>query len=83
MKKRVTQLRTDAPAKAFLAQDLSNLDCARFKPIQFEFEKKEDQINMRIPKRLLATVKARAKTRGIPYTRFIRETLEQAVFTSK
>jgi predicted DNA binding CopG/RHH family protein len=32
-----------------------------------------EQINMRVPKPLLAAVKARAKARGIPYTRFIRE----------
>jgi predicted DNA binding CopG/RHH family protein len=38
---------------------------------------------MRVPKQLLEEVKARAKARGIPYTRFIRETLEQAMATSK
>jgi predicted DNA binding CopG/RHH family protein len=38
---------------------------------------------MRLPKQLLEEVKARAKARGIPYTRFIRETLERAVVTSK
>jgi predicted DNA binding CopG/RHH family protein len=83
MKKRVPRLKTDQQAEAFLAQDLSNLDYSRFKPIQFEFEKKEDQINMRMPRRLLTAVKARAKARGIPYTRFIRETLEQAIIASK
>jgi predicted DNA binding CopG/RHH family protein len=83
MKKRVPKLKTDEQVEAFLAQDLSNLDYSQFKSIQFEFEKKEDQINMRIPKRLLTAVKARAKARGIPYTRFIRETLEQAITASK
>jgi predicted DNA binding CopG/RHH family protein len=34
---------------------------------------------MRLPEPLLAVVKARAKARGIPYRRFIREALEQAV----
>ena len=34
---------------------------------------------MHLPKPLLAAVKARAKARGIPYQRFIREALEQAV----
>ena len=34
---------------------------------------------MRVPRRLLDAVKARAKERGIPYTRLIRETLEQAM----
>jgi predicted DNA binding CopG/RHH family protein len=38
---------------------------------------------MRVPKSLLAAVNARAKARGIPYTRFIRETREQAVAAPK
>jgi len=79
----VPRLRSDKEAEAFLAQDLSNLDFSQFKPARFEFEKKEEQINMRVPKPLLAAVKARAKARGIPYTRFIRETLEQAVTATK
>ncbi len=83
MKKKVPPLRTDEQAEAFLAQDLSKLDFSQFKPARFEFEKKEEQINMRMPKPLLAAVKARAKARGIPYTRFIRETLEQAVTATK
>ena len=83
MNKKVPRLRTDEQAEAFLAQDLSNLDFSQFKPARFEFEKKDEQINMRVPKPLLAAVKARAKARGIPYTRFIRETLEQAVAASK
>jgi predicted DNA binding CopG/RHH family protein len=83
MKKKVPPLKTDREAEAFLAQDLSNLDFSQFKPVRFEFEKKEEQINMRMPKPLLAAVKARAKARGIPYTRFIRETLEQAVTATK
>ncbi len=83
MRRKVPRLRTDKQAEAFLAQDLSNLDFSQFKPAHFEFEKKEEQINMRVPKPLLAAVKARAKARGIPYTRFIRETLEQAVAASK
>lgn len=83
MRKKVPPLRTDEQAEAFLAQDLSKLDFSQFKPARFEFEKKEEQINMRMPKPLLAAVKARAKARGIPYTRFIRETLEQAVTATK
>lgn len=79
MKKNVPTLKTDKQAEEFLTQDLSGLDFSQFKPVQFEFEKKDEQINMRVPKPLLAAVKARAKERGIPYTRFIRETLERAV----
>lgn len=79
MKKKVPWLKTDKQAESFLAEDLSGLDFSQFKPAKFEFEKKDEQINMRIPKLLLAAVKARAKARGIPYTRFIRETLERTI----
>jgi predicted DNA binding CopG/RHH family protein len=34
---------------------------------------------MRMPKPLLDAVKERAKRRGIPYTRFIREVLEREI----
>ena len=83
MKKKVPRLKTDKAAEAFLAQDLSGLDFSQFKPAQFEFEKKDEQINMRLPRPLLVALKARAKARGIPYTRFIRETLERAVTVPK
>lgn len=79
MKKKVPRLKTDKQAEAFLAKDLSTLEFSQFKPARFEFEKKDGQINMRVPKPLLEAVKARAKARGIPYTRFIRETLERAM----
>jgi predicted DNA binding CopG/RHH family protein len=82
MKKKVSRLKTDEEAEAFLAQDLSKLDFSQFKMVRFEFEKKDKQINMRVPRPLLAAVKAHAKARGIPYTRFILETLEQAVMSA-
>jgi predicted DNA binding CopG/RHH family protein len=83
MKKRVPRLKTNKEAEAFLAQDLSDLDFSQFKPALFEFEKKDEQINLRVPRPLLAALKARAKARGIPYTRLIRETLERALTTTK
>ena len=77
--KHVPKLKTDADAEAFLEKDLSGLDFSQFKPARFEFQAKDAQINMRLPSKLLAAVKASAKRSGIPYQRFIRETLEQAV----
>jgi predicted DNA binding CopG/RHH family protein len=79
MKKSVPNLKTDEQAEEFLAQDLSELDFAQFLPVRFEFEKKDEQINMRVPQSLLNAVRKRARERGIPYTRYIRETLERAV----
>lgn len=77
--KHVPKLKTDAEAEAFLEKDLSGLDFSQFKPARFEFQAKDAQINMRLPSKLLAAIKASAKSSGIPYQRFIRETLEQAV----
>jgi predicted DNA binding CopG/RHH family protein len=77
----VPRLKTDKQAEHLLAQDLSDLDFSQFKPLRFEFEKKEAQINMRVPKPLLDAVKAKAKARGIPYTRLIREALERSLTT--
>lgn len=70
---------TDAEAEAFLAQDLSDLDFSAFKPVQFEFQAKAAQLNMRVPKSLLDAVKERARASGIPYTRYIRQLMELAV----
>ena len=82
-KEKIPRLKSDAQAETFLARNLSNLDFSQFKPAHFEFEKKDEQINMRVPRPLLEAVKARAKARGVPYTRFIREALEQAIAASK
>ena len=76
---RVPRMTTDEEAEAFLMQDLSELDFSQFKPMHFEFEKKEAQVNMRVPQSLLDSVKDRAKARGIPYTRYIRMLMEQDV----
>lgn len=83
MKRKVPRMTTDEEAEAFLAQDLSDLDFSQFKTINFEFEKKTAQINMRVPKTLLDAVKEHAKARGIPYTRFVREAMELALIQSK
>lgn len=79
MARKVPDLRTDEEAEAFLMQDLSDLDFKQFKPLRFEFEKKEAQVNMRVPQLLLDAVKDRAKARGIPYTRYIRMLMEQDI----
>jgi predicted DNA binding CopG/RHH family protein len=79
MQRRVPRLTTDEEAEAFLAQDLSDLDFSQFKPARFEFEKKSERINMRVPKPLLDALEARASHCGIPYTRLIREIIEREI----
>ena len=78
-KKKVPRLMTDQAAEQFLDQDLSDLDYSQFRRVHFEFAKKDKQINMRLPASLLAALKAKARERGIPYTRLIREALERAI----
>ena len=77
--RKLPRIRTDEEAEAFLMQDLSDLDFSQFKPHHFEFEKKEAQVNMRVPQPLLDAVKDRAKARGIPYTRYIRMLMERDI----
>jgi predicted DNA binding CopG/RHH family protein/uncharacterized DUF497 family protein len=80
MKKPIPDLKTDDDAADFVeTADLTEYDLSGFKPARFEFQPKASQLNMRLPTSLLDAVRARAADRGIPYTRYVRETLEHAV----
>jgi predicted DNA binding CopG/RHH family protein len=80
MKKKIPPFKSDAAAERFVQNaDLTQYDVSGFKPVQFEFQRKTAQLNMRVPKPMLDAVKKRARARGIPYTRFIREAVEQAL----
>jgi len=75
--KQVPKFHTDADAEMFLEQDLSDLDFKQFKPMHFEIAKKEASLNMRLPVFLLDAVRAKAKAKGIPYSRYVRMILEE------
>jgi predicted DNA binding CopG/RHH family protein len=78
--KRFPKFKSDSEAVAFVGTaDLTQYDFSGFRPMQFELEKKAAQVNLRMPESLLAAVKTRAQSRGIPYQRFIREALEKAL----
>lgn len=78
--KQMPVLHSDEEAEDFVeTADLSEYDLSGFKPVQFEFEKKSAQLNMRLPEALLSAIKAKARERGIPYTRLIREALEKTI----
>ena len=80
MKKTIPRFASDEEAERFVAEaNLAEYDLSEFRRVTFEFESKDAQINMRVPRPLLEAVKARAKARGVPYTRFIRELMERAV----
>jgi predicted DNA binding CopG/RHH family protein len=70
-------VRSDAAAERFVATaDLSQYDLSGFKPLRFEIEPKSAALNMRLPAALLDAVKVKAKSKGIPYTRYVRMLLE-------
>jgi len=80
MKKKLPRLKSDRAAEEFVAKaDLSEYDLSDFRRVRFEFQPKAERINMRIPAPLLKAVKRAAARRGIPYQRFIRNVLEQAL----
>ncbi len=77
-------LKTDEEAEEFVATaDLSEYDFSNFKAVQFEFEKKSARVNMRLPEALIKTVKERARKRGVPYQRYIREMIELGLSASE
>lgn len=80
MIKPLPTLTTDADAEAFVeTADLSEFDLSAMTPTRFEFAAKAARVNMRLPSALLEAVKAKARSQGVPYQRFIRQTLVQAV----
>ena len=72
--------RTDEEAERFVDEaDLSEYDFSGFAKMRFEFKPKTATVSMRMPQELLIALKARAKKEGVPYQRFIRQTLERAL----
>lgn len=75
---------SDAAAEAFVeSADLTQFDLSGAEPVHYEFKAKAATISMRVSQELLDAVKARAEQDGVPYQRFIRQTLEAAVARTK
>ncbi len=80
MKRKLPRFKSDKQAEKFVAEaDLTEYDLSRMRPIRFEFQPKTERVNMRLPRQLLDAVQASAARKGIPYQRFIRQVLEDAV----
>lgn len=76
--KNLPVLENDEAAEKFVdVADLSEYDLSGFKPMRFEFEKKAAALNMRIPQNLLDAVKVKAKSQGMPFTRYVRMLIER------
>jgi predicted DNA binding CopG/RHH family protein len=80
MKRKLPRLKSDKEAEEFVDKaDLTEYDLSGMRPIRFEFQPKTERVNMRLPRKLLDAVQASAASEGVPYQRFIRRVLEDAV----
>ena len=80
MKKKLPRFRSDKEAEDFVEKaDLTEYDLSAMRPIRFEFQPKSERVNMRVPRQLLDAVRASAAKAGVPYQRFIRQALEDAL----
>jgi len=80
MKKKLPSFKNDKEAEKFVDKaDLTEYDLSGMRPIHFEFQPKSERVNMRLPRQLLDAVRASAARAGVPYQRFIRQALEEAV----
>ncbi|MGB6553332.1 MAG: BrnA antitoxin family protein [Candidatus Binataceae bacterium] len=80
MKKKLPSFKSDKEAEEFVDQaDLTQYDLSGMRPMGFEFQPKSERVNMRLPRQLLEAVRFSAARAGVPYQRFIRQALEDAV----
>ena len=84
MKKKIPTFTNDDEADAFVGSaDLSHYDLSGARLMRFELEPKDKSVNLRLPEQLLKAVRTRAEKEKIPYQRFIRMALEQALQRGK
>lgn len=78
--KKVPTFKSDRAAEQFVDKaDLSQYDLSGGEFVRFELKPKDKSVNLRLPGQLLDAVRKRAKRVGLPYQRFIRMALEEAV----
>lgn len=78
--KKMESIGSDADAEKFVeTADLSTYDLSSFTPMRFEIEPKTAALHMRMPQGLFDALKVKAKSKGIPYTRYVRLLLETDV----
>jgi predicted DNA binding CopG/RHH family protein len=84
MKKQLPKLTTNEAAENFIDKAaLTEYDLSSMKSVRFEFQPKGRSITMRLSEPLLEAIKEEADRSGIPYQRFIRQALENAVHLQK
>jgi len=78
--KKLRTFKSDRDAERFVDRaDLSQFDLSGGEFVRFELKPKDRSVNLRLPGELLEAVRKRAKRAGLPYQRFIRMALEEAL----
>jgi predicted DNA binding CopG/RHH family protein len=84
LKKKIPAFKNDRTAAAFVDKaDLSQYDLSGAQMVRFEMKRKDKSINLRLSKELYDAVRQRATRAGLPYQRFIRLALENAIAAHK
>jgi predicted DNA binding CopG/RHH family protein len=82
MKKKIPAFKSTRAAAAFVDNaDLSHHDLSGAQTVRFEMKRKDKSINLRLPEELYDAVRQHATHAGLPYQRFIRLALENAIAT--
>jgi len=80
MKKKIPTFKSDRAAAEFVDQaDLTQYDLSGARLTRFEVKPKDKSINLRLSGELYEAVRKRAAEAGLPYQRYIRLALEQAI----
>ena len=84
MEKKIPAFKTDRAAAWFVDKAyLSQYDLSGAQLVRFEIKPKGKSINLRLSDKLDNAVRVQATRAGVPYQRFIRLTLEQAIGSQK
>ena len=84
MKTQFPDFKTDEEAERFVdTADLSTFDFSGMVPLRFELKRKDKTVSLRLPEQLLDEVRSQAQRVGMPYQRFMRLAIEQALQVSK
>ena len=83
-KKKIPTFKSDRAAAASVSRaDLSRYDLSGARLVRFEIKRKDKSINLRLSEELFDAVRERAAQAGLPYQRYIRLALEQAIGAPK
>jgi len=77
--RKLHKITSDQEAERLMETDLSDLDFSQLKSVQFEFQPKNKQVNLRMSESLLQAIKKKSSDLGISYQRYIRQALERSL----